>query len=123
MSDIDLSELEGPAKEIGKTILDKTKEALEGQWDALDDEDKDQLKRATIELAKLEAKARLGQEVDPERVQVLKATIGNWRMVGSISTRAVQRAFLDALKEAGKVAGGFLGSFATSALKGLIPGI
>ena len=103
------------ATNLGMQILDGTKTALKGEWDSLTDEDKNQVKRATTQLAKLEAKHRLlGEEPDPERVKVLKATIRNWVVVGEIKVAKVQSAFLEGLKAAASVAGSFLAGFAKS---------
>lgn len=113
------------AKQLGDDILDRTKDALKGEWDAISDADKARVKRAATELAKEEAKARLGVgEPDQERITVLRATIANWSMVGQIKTEAVKRAFWEAVKEAAKdgldVAGGFLAKLAAETLKGLV---
>lgn len=122
------AEWEELGKKLGGAILDRTKEALKGEWDGMPDEDKAKVKRAAIELAKEEAKARLGiGEADQERITVLSATIANWIMVGRIKAESVKRAFWEGVKEAAKdgleIAGGFLVKLATETLKGLVKDI
>lgn len=113
-------------KAAGEGILAETKARFGPQWEELRDEDRGSVERAVRELAKLHALETLGRPVDPERVKLLKATIGNWTMVGKIEgARAAEHvwaAVQEYLKKAGKVGLSILGQLAAEALKGLVAG-
>lgn len=114
------------AKEQWEPVKDKLQAAFLSQfgadWSQMLDEDRARVQRALTELAKIEAKAIIGQGADPERIALLKATIGNWVMKGEIHAKRAQIAFWkavqDVAKDVGQVAFSILGKMAVEALKG-----
>ena len=82
-------------EEFAKETFDRLKDKMKSAWDLLSDDQKDALKEATQDLAKLTMKEIRGEDVD-EDMAIVKATLKNFEVAGIMRARS---ALLETIEE------------------------